>query len=327
VKKILAVCQLCLLAGFLAIGLMRCSSSNIGPERHSDEAKVKVLSSTAMIDDVVGQIGGEHVDHDALIIGEIDPHSYELVKGDDEKIEAAHIVFYNGLNLEHGASLRYKIEKHPHAIAVGDYILRTYPEMVLKVDNEIDPHIWMDIGVWLHIIDPILEALVQVDPEHKAYYEKNAALLLEKMKSVHEKIFNEMQQIPSEKRYLVTSHDAFCYFTRSYLATPEERLTDTWQKRFAAPEGLAPDGQLSAYDLQKIIDHLCAHKISIVFPESNVSRDSLKKIVMACKEKNADIRFSTDVLYGDSMGGRDSRADSYLKMIEHNAAILMKEWQ
>src|SRR5579871_5638784 len=68
--------------------------------------KLKVLSTTAMIDDVVRQIGRERIDHLPLIMGEIDPHSYELVKGDDEKLSMATLIFFNGLGLEHGASLR-----------------------------------------------------------------------------------------------------------------------------------------------------------------------------------------------------------------------------
>ena len=74
----------------------------------------------------------------------------------------------------------------------------------------------------------------------------------------------------------MTSHDAFNYFARAYLADPEEV---EWQKRFEAPEGLAPDGQLSVADIQRIIDHICMYRIAVLFPESNVSRDSLRKII------------------------------------------------
>src|SRR5690349_13398984 len=105
--------------------------------------KLKILSTTAMVDDIVGQIGKERIDHIPLITGEIDPHSYELVKGDDEKLSLATIIFYNGLGLEHGASLRYQIEHHRNAIGVGNFILEKQPNLILYSDKEIDPHIWM----------------------------------------------------------------------------------------------------------------------------------------------------------------------------------------
>lgn len=288
---------------------------------------LKVLSTTAMIDDVVGQVGGERIERSVLVIGAIDPHSYELVKGDDEKIDEARIVFYNGLNLEHGASLRHKISMHSHEVSLGAYILKTYPELVLFEGGELDPHIWMDVSLWSKIIDPIVEALSLEDPEGVEYYRGRGILLKEEMLLFHNSLRDRLQAIPESRRYLVTSHDAFGYFTRSYLASTDELSTDGWRKRFKAPEGLAPDGQLGALDLQKIIDHLIENQIEIVFPESNVSRDALKKIVIACKEKKTPVRFSTDTLYGDCMGEAGSLEGTYKGMIEHNGAVLIKEWQ
>ncbi len=48
--------------------------------------KIKVLSTTAMINELVKEIGGDDVDSITLIKGDLDPHSYQLVKGDDEKL-------------------------------------------------------------------------------------------------------------------------------------------------------------------------------------------------------------------------------------------------
>lgn len=292
-----------------------------------ENGKVKVLSTTAMIDDIVGQIGGERIDHIALITGEIDPHSYELVKGDDEKLSLAQIIFFNGLGLEHGASLRYQLEHHPNTVGVGNAVLEKDPELIIHMDKEIDPHIWMDISLWSKIIDPIAHALSAMDPQNKDAYLERASLVREKMMQEHQVIYRQLQSIPQEKRYLVTSHDAFNYFTRAYLATPDEILPEQWEKRFDAPEGLAPEGQLSASDIQAVIDHLIKYHIEIVFPESNVSRDSLKKVVHACAQKGLAVTISESALYGDAMGPLGSNADTYLKMIHHDANVLIEGWE
>lgn len=289
--------------------------------------KLKVLSTTAMIDDIVGQIGKERIDHIPLITGEIDPHHYELVKGDDEKLSLATILFYNGLGLEHGASLRYQIEHHCHAIGVGNIILEKEPNLILYSDQEIDPHIWMDISLWSHIIDPIVDAFSQADPDGKEFYQANGKQLLEKMLNEHQNIYNDLQSIPEEKRYLVTSHDAFNYFTQAYLVSPKETTRQQWQTRCDAPEGLAPDGQLSASDIQKIVEHLVKYQIQIVFPESNISRDSLRKVVHACAQKGLTVHISNEALYGDAMGPSNSDADTYLKMIRQDANVLIEAWE
>lgn len=316
-KKILSIIGVLVVICFLINGL---SSKDKLTSAYSDR-KIKVLSTTAMIGDIVSEVGGERIYPTLLIQGAIDPHSYELVKGDDEKIDAADIVFFNGLHLEHGASLQYKLSSHSNAISVGDYILSKYPECILFEEGQLDPHIWMDVALWSKIIEPIVESLSSKDPEGKEYYIQRGALVQEKMLQFHAALKEEMQKVPEKRRYLVTSHDAFGYFTRSYLATTEDLEKDTWKKRFAAPEGLAPDGQLGVMDLQKIIDYLAEYQVAVVFPESNVSRDSLKKIIFACKEKKIPIRFSSHPLYGDSMGD----AASYLDMIKHNGSVLVKE--
>jgi len=292
-----------------------------------NNGKIKVLSTTAMIGDLVKKIGGDRIDSMILILGEVDPHSYQLVKGDDEKLSQAQIVFYNGLGLEHGASLRYRLQKHAKGVALGDEIQREQPELILYVDGQKDPHIWMDISLWSQAIDPITAALSDIDPAGKESYEKNAELLHQNMQTAHIELYNSLQQVPESKRYLVTSHDAFNYFTRAYLAEPSEIINGTWKKRFEAPEGLAPDNQLSSFDIQRIIDYLCFYHIQVVFPESNVSRDSLKKIVLAGKSKGLNIKIASGPLYGDSVGSAQSEAGTYLGMMKWDGQMMIKEWE
>ena len=138
------------------------------------------------------------------------------------------------------------------------------------------------------------------------------------MQAKHEELTARLLQVPAERRYLVTSHDAFHYFSRAYLA---EELA--WEARCAAPEGLAPDGQLSSSDIQRIVDHLCHFHVQVVFPESNVSRDSLKKIVSSCASMGLRVSICEKPLYGDAMG----EAMGYLAMIEHDAETLIRAWE
>lgn len=285
----------------------------------SFDGKIKVLSTTAMIDDIVGKVGGDRIDPICLIRGEIDPHSYELVKGDEEKFSFARIVFFNGLGLEHGASLRYHIEKHPRSVGLGDEIQKRDGPAILKKDGQVDPHIWMDILLWSETIDPIVKNLSAIDPEGASYFEQNGTLLKEEMLKVDQIISKEFDSIPEEKRFLVTSHDAFQYFSRRYLGDGSARC--------AAPEGLAPDGQLSSTDIQRISDYLTERHVSVVFPESNVSKDSLHKIVSVCQEKGVRVKIAKEILYADALGSLKSDADTYLKMMQHNAKVLLDEWR
>lgn len=308
------------LIGMLLACLTGCSK---GGERGTklkewmqDSEKSRVLCTTAQIGDVVSAIGGDRVKTWVLIQGDLDPHSYELVKGDDEKLFRSDLIFYNGLNLEHGASLASSLKSSPKAVAVGDEVAKRHPDAILKRGNVIDPHIWMDISMWKLTVDPIVESLSRVDPEGASYYSENARMLSKEMDAIHQKILDSLHQVPENKRYLLTSHDAFRYFARSYLA---EKGESDWHKRFASPEGLAPDGQISPVDIQRMVDYLREHQICVLFPESNISRDSIKKIAMSSQELGFEVRVCNEPLYGDSTSGH-----TYFDMMQKNAEVISR---
>lgn len=286
--------------------------------------KLKVLSTTAMIDNIVKEVGGDNIQSITLINGQLDPHTYQLVKGDDEKLSGADVIFYNGLGLEHGPSLQRYLHQQSKAIGLGDIIRKDDPGIILMQDGQIDPHIWMDISLWMRTVDIIVRELSARDPQNSAQYVKNGMKLKKQMEIAHQEALDLIGSIPVDKRYLVTSHDAFNYFTRTYLATPEERLNGDWRKRFAAPEGLAPEGQLSAKDIQGIIDYLSTHKIYVLFPESNVSKDSIKKIVNAGSKEGVVLTMAEIPLYADAMGPPGSDGDTYLKMVKHNVLTIVQ---
>lgn len=317
---------LCYLIGLL---IMSGCSSDQHQQRQAhfqqwiqNNGKVKVLSTTAIIDDLVKQVGGEHIDTTVLIQGELDPHSYQLVKGDDEKLAFAQLIFYNGLGLEHGPSLHTYLLKNPKAIALGNLIDQQQMGDVIYVHGQKDPHIWMDIAIWSKAVPFIVQALSQQDPAHTADFQSNGQKLQAEMEKTHQQVKDIMHQVPANKRYLVTSHDAFNYFARAYLSEKGEVESKEWEKRFAAPEGLAPESQLSVTNIKDIIKHLKRYQIHLIFPESNVSRDSIRKIVQAGNEEGLDVQIACCALYGDAMGQPGSEGDSYLKMLIYNAKTL-----
>ncbi len=282
-----------------------------------DNGKVKVLSTIAQIGGLVAEVGGERVDGWVLVSGDLDPHSYELVKGDGEKVSRADLIFYNGLGLEHGAGLSALLKASPKAFAMGESIRDVAQDQILQKDGIVDPHIWMDVSLWQKSVLQIVNRLGDADPAGASYYKERAERLEKEMERLHLSIYDLLQSVPSSKRYLVTSHDAFRYFARAYLADPGEA---DWSSRFTAPEGLAPDGQLNPIDIRRAIDFLKSHGISVVFPESNLSREALAKIAASSRELGFDVRLCSQPLYGDSMSGL-----SYFEMMRRNAEVLFQQ--
>ncbi len=286
--------------------------------------ELRVLATTAMIGDIVRQVGGDRIVTWILIEGELDPHSYQLVKGDDEKLNRADLIFFNGLGLEHGPSLQSYLHQSPKAVGIGDILFKQDPSRILYFKGQVDPHIWMDISLWSEMLPVVVEALSQRDPEHRQLYEANAKKAKESLSKAHQEAFDTLQAIPAHKRYLVTSHDAFNYFARAYLSESGEEQNEAWRERFTAPQGLAPDSQLSATDIQEMIDHMARYHIEVIFPESNLTQDAIRKIVDAGSQKGLHLCIAKEALYADAMGGPGSPGSTYATMILHNVHTIAK---
>lgn len=285
--------------------------------------KLKVLSTTSMIDDLVKEIGGDRVATLTLIKGELDPHTYEIVKGDEEKFLSADIIFYNGLHLECGYSLRDHLEGNSKAINLGNYIVTNEPHLLLGENNHYDPHIWLDIDLFSRFVSPIEQKLTSLDPSHGEEYHARALSLLQKMKATDKEVKNLMQSVPETKRYLVTCHSAFGYFTRRYLASDNEWKNNSWKERAKAPQGLAPEAQISISDIESVVAYIKQRNILVLFPESNVNMDALKRVQSLSKKCGQRVRVAKESLYGDAM----KEGSSYLETMLMNAQIISRELQ
>lgn len=284
--------------------------------------KIKVLATTGMVAALVAAVGGDRVDVLTLIEPGLDPHSYQLVKGDIEKFQRADLIVYNGLGLEHGASLFQQLMQSPKALSLGAVIEAHYPDKLLMIKGQRDPHIWMDVALFVKVLPAITEALATLEPASAALFMEHQEQATKQLLELDHQLYVLLQSVPEEKRYLVTSHDAFNYFARAYLATPQEMTQEQWQPRFQAPEGLAPESQLSSMDIKFLMDHLLHYKICVLFPESNVSQDSIRKIVEASNQVGVQLVIAEHFLYADAMGITGSDGDTYAKMMSHNGRII-----
>jgi manganese/zinc/iron transport system substrate-binding protein len=300
-------------------------SSTFAKNAEQEAPKLYILATTKMIQSFVDAIGKNHITSHCLIREDLDPHSYELTKGDKDLFDQADIVFYHGLGFEQQGSLVALLKSNKEkSIAVTQNIKNSSSEKILfEQEKQIDPHFWLDISLWEKIIDPIVEKLIEKDSASKVFYQKNAELLKKDCKTLHENLQKSLRNLPEKKRYLATSHDGFRYFARAYLSEEKEILENTWQKRVFSLEGFIPEIQVSLQEMQKFLHKIINHQITVVFPESNMNPDVLKKIVWAANKKNYPLTLASDVLYGDSVG-KTVEENPYFFMMTHNRDVVMK---
>jgi manganese/zinc/iron transport system substrate-binding protein len=301
-----------------------CSSGGSNDRRDwmLDTKKIRVLCTTGQVSFLVRSVGKDLVNVYTLIPSLSDPHTHQLVKGDDELFDGADLIFFSGLGLEgSGSLLRYGASKK--ALFIGDSIVRERPECILYAGKVPDPHLWMDASLWANGARVIAEALSKLLPEKASLFQANAQEAAKSLLSLHHKMRCHIQSIEEEKRYLLTAHDAFRYFARAYMATEEESKRGTWNKRVCSLEGLAPDSQISTRELKRAVDFCIESNVSCMFLEYGSNRSSLMKVQEALNETGHDMTLVAESLFSDSLGMKGSAQENYDSMLSYDVDIIV----
>ena len=66
----------------------------------STGGKLRIVTTTGMITDIVKNVGGERVGVTGMMGPGVDPHLYKPTEGDVQRLTTAQLIFYNGLHLE-----------------------------------------------------------------------------------------------------------------------------------------------------------------------------------------------------------------------------------
>ena len=180
------------------------------------------------------------------------------------------------------------------------------PQAVLgkHVHGDIDPHLWHDVHNAQAYVRVIRDSLISVDPDGEAAYRANAAAYLTRLDELDATVASTIATIPSERRKLVTTNDAYAYLANAYGLTVAG---------FVAPN---PSVEPSIADRIKLQATLSDSSIPAVFLEPNLAR-TRSTLRTAATDAGVDIC----PLYGDTL---DDQAPTYIDMMEHNARSLAR---
>ncbi len=107
-----------------------------------------------------------------------------------------------------------------------------------------------------------------MDPENQDYYRENAENYLKELKELHNYTKSRAEELPDEKRVLITAHDAFNYFGLAY----------GFEVR--GLQGLSTATEAGTSDVRNLADFIADKEIPAIFIESSVpakNMEALKK--------------------------------------------------
>lgn len=287
---------------------------------------LKVVASFSILGDLVSEVGGDHVAVRTIVGPNGDAHVYEPTPADARDTAGADLVVVNGLGFEGWLDRLIGASGYSGTVAVaskGVTPLKLSEEAAsgMPVEEEeehaeadhdeaghhhgdIDPHAWQSVPNAEIYVKSIADALCATDPAYCADYRANAVAYTAELKDIDENVRDIVAAIPEGRRKVISTHDAFGYFSREYGIT------------FLAPEGVSTESEASAGDVAALIKQIRVEKVTAVFFENISDPRLIEQIARETGVKPGGELFS------DALSGPDGPAPTYAAMMRHNVELL-----
>lgn len=288
----LSVLPLAAIALVASLLLAACQEEEEAEE--GETTKANVVVSLAIFADFARQVGADRTDVFTLIPAGADPHTYEPGPSRVAKLTNADLVIVNGLGLE--APLEDVIEENTPSSTILIELAEGLPAIA---DN---PHLWLDVQNAIAYVERIRDALVQIDPAGAETYRANADSYLAELRALDEEVAAAIDSIPSDRRKLVTFHDAFPYLAQRYGLEVVGVVV------------ASPGKEPSAKDLADLVEALAAEDVPAVFKEPQ-----LNARILELAADDAGVAVCT--LYSGTL---DKKVDTYVKLMHFNAKELVR---
>lgn len=282
--------------------LIGCQSSQI----QSGKTQPKVVVTSTIIEDLTKKVGGENIEVIGILKPGTDPHIYEPTPRDSQALETADLILYNGYDLEPGIiKLIHSTGLRGRKLALGELVP---PLSINKNGKKVsDPHVWGSGENGIIMVNGIKQALSELSPEAREKFTENASQLTEELQRLNQWIQQQIQTIPPRQRRLITTHDAFQYYGKTYGIEIAGTLI-----------GMSTEEQPSAQTVKKLVESIKMTGVPAIFAETTINPQLIQTVA-----EESGIKLAPDQLYSDSIGIPGSRGDSYVKMLKANTEAIV----
>ena len=271
-----------------------------------DDGRPRILVTVGMLKDVVREIAGETARVEGLMGEGVDPHSFHPAASDVRRIQGADMILYVGHHLEGRLQGTFEelAERGHQVAAMAEHM--DPARLLLDEDGNTDPHVWMDVSLWMEVSGHVREQLTAWMPEHAETFQANHAAWVAELEALDREIEHLIATIPEENRVLITAHDAFGYFGRRY------------DIEVMGIQGLSTESEAGLRHLNRLVDLIVEREIPAVFVESSVADRNVRALVEGAASRGHRVVIGGE-LFSDAMGGPGTPEGTYPGMIRHNA--------
>lgn len=269
------------------------------------DALLPVVATFSVLGDMTAQIGGAAVAVTTLVGPDADVHTYEPKPADLRALMQAKLLVTNGLGLEGWLDrLTGAVTfQGTTVVAAGQVTPRTMTEAGGVVTT--DPHAWQDPRNGVLYAAAIGAGLSTADPSRAGAFQGAARYFAAQIRTMDGWIEAKFAPIPSDRRRIITTHDAFGYYGARYGI------------EFLAPEGISTEFEPSAKAIAALVAQIRREKIHAVFIENMTSP---RMAQMLAQETGAVLG---GTVYSDALSPKGGPAATYLDMLHHNTTLFV----
>jgi ABC-type Zn uptake system ZnuABC Zn-binding protein ZnuA len=246
----------------------------------------------APITSIAANIAGDLAEVEGVVPEGTNSHTFEPAPSVAEVLSRADLVIINGLSLEEPTRklARANLKQGARIVELGTEILPE-PEWIYdfsfpKEEGKPNPHLWTDPTFAKRYADLIRRELAGQDPANTTAYQRNYDAFAAHVVELDRAMRASFATLPRQRRKLLTYHDAYAYFARTYDwevigAIQVENFEDPSPKEVAA-----------------LIDQVKAAQVPAIF-----GSEVFPSPVLAQIGKEAGVKY-VDVLRDDDLPGK-----------------------
>ena len=217
-------------------------------------SKVKVVASFYPIYDFVQKIGGDRVEVSSIVPPGVEPHDWEPTIQQRLEAESSDMIVYNGAGFEkwiEEIDAKFRVDTSEGLELLegssegGDH--QTSASGHTDINENADPHIWLDPILAKYQIEKIRDGLIKIDPANTNYYNGTAKKFIAELDSLDAFIRSQLSNC--DKIDFIAFHNAFTYFSNRYGLNQHSVY------------GVSPEGDILPQRLQEIIK--LSHELNI----------------------------------------------------------------
>ena len=267
----------------LLVALLSFTLLLLGGCNENEEPKLKVVTSTSLMEYITQQVGGSRVDVINLVPPNQHPGNFDVKPSDIEKLASANLFLLHGWPGEGYADKLIASANNPNIIVSK-----------ANVDGN-----WMIPSVQATAVDKVLSALCEVDPDNTTAYQKAAEKYKQKIKAKETDIITRLTKVNVSKINVIASvrqADFLTWAGFNVVAT------------FTSPQSLTPQV------LKDLVDKGKAGNVTLIINNLQDGQNAGKAIAEEISAKNLNL---------SNFPGGFSNTETWEKAIDYNVSILI----